>query len=148
MKQTLQRYFTVLMAMLVLVASTGFGVVEHRCIMRGKSLHLAAFEKKDCHGCHEKHAKTPLSNQTSVQKKSCCDDQQRYQHVETSSSVTQYVAKFIKATADAVFHVAVATFKTLTRALVDAFSPSASTSSLSSLLHGRSLLTWIQSFLI
>lgn len=148
MKQTLQRYFTILMAFVVLMASTGFGVVEHRCIMRGKSLHLAALEKKGCHGCHQKHTKAPLSNQTSVQKKGCCDDQQRYAHLETSSSLAQYVAKFLNTIADAVIDTATAVVKSAVQFIKNALSPSASVTTFSSLFHGRSMLSWIHSLLI
>jgi hypothetical protein len=147
MKKTIRSFFTVLMALVVLTASTGFGVIEHHCMMRGKSLHLAALKKENAKGCGQEHSKLPISDKTSFQKQNCCEDQQSYENVDVSSSVTQWVAKIIKVVSDAVIGAFIAVFKAIVAFFVPE-SSSASLSSFSSLLHGRSLLSFVQSFLI
>ena len=147
MKTLFRRSLTLFMAFVVLTASTGFGVIEHHCLMRGKSVHLAALQKEGAKGCQQDHAKTPLSGQTSFQKQDCCDDLQSYENVDVSSSVTQWVAKFLQIVSDAVIGALVAVFK----AIAGVFTPAdnaASVTSFTSLLHGRSLLSFVQSFLI
>jgi hypothetical protein len=147
MKKTIRSFFTVLMAFVVLTASTGFGVIEHHCMMRGKSLHLAALQKANAKGCGQEHSKLPISDKTSFQKQNCCQDQQSYENVDVSSSVTQWIAKIIKIVSDAVIGAFIAVFKAIVALFVPE-SSSVSLSSFSSLLHGRSLLSFVQSFLI
>jgi hypothetical protein len=148
MKTTLRKYFTLLMSFVVLTASTGFGVIEHHCMMRGKSLHLAALQKEGTKGCDQDHPKSPVSDKASFQKQNCCDDDQSYENVDMSSSVTQWIAKILKIVSDAMIGVLIAAFK----AVISLFSsdPDSSTnlSSFSSLFHGRSMLSFVQSFLI
>lgn len=148
MKTTLRNYFTVLMALLILTASTGFGVIEHHCMMRGKSLHLAALQKEGAKGCQQEHSKTPVSDKTSFQKQACCDDDQSYENVDVSSSLAQWVAKILKVVSDAVIGALVAVFKAIILLFSSGTDSSASLSSFSSLFHGRSLLSFVQSFLI
>lgn len=147
MKGFLRKALTLFMAFVVLTASTGFGVVEHHCLMRGKSLHLAALQKEGAQGCQQDSTKVPLSDKASFQKQNCCDDQQSYENVDVSSSVTQWVAKFLQIISDAVIGALTAVFKSI----VALFVPGADStffSSFSSLFHGRSLLSFVQSFLI
>jgi len=135
------------MALVVLISSTGFGVVEHHCIVRGKVIHLAAFEQKDCHGCEHHASLPPLSDKTTVQKKSCCDDQQRYEHIETASSFSQSALKIIKIDADVVVeNKALFPFQILSATV----SPTGKSDvfTFSSFFHGRSLLSWVQVWVI
>lgn len=148
MKATFRKYFTMLMAFVVLTASTGFGVIEHHCMMRGKSLHLAALQKEGVKGCGQEHPKSPVSDKTSFQKQSCCEDDASYENVEVSSSVTQSLAKILKITTDAIIGAFVAVFKAIISLFSSDSDSSAHLSSFSSLFHGRSLLSFVQSFLI
>ncbi|AEI51722.1 HYC_CC_PP family protein [Runella slithyformis] len=147
MRTFLRRSLTLLMALVVLTASMGFGVVEHHCIMRGKSLHLAALQKEGVPGCQQDSAKIPVSDKTSFQKQNCCDDQQSYENVDVSSSVTQWVAKFLQIISDAVIGALTAVFKSIIALFVSGADSSAHFS-FTSLFHGRSLLSFVQSFLI
>jgi len=135
------------MAVVVLTASTGFGVVEHHCLMRGKSLHLAALQKEGAKGCGENHSKTPISGKTSFQKQNCCADVQSYENVDVSSSLSHWVAKILKVATDAVIGALAAVFNSIS-AFVLPKSDSTSLSSFTSLFHGRNLLSFVQSFLI
>ena len=147
MKTTLRNCFTIIMALLILTASTGFGVIEHHCMMRGKSLHLAALQKEGTKGCQQEHTKSPISDKTSFQKQDCCDDEQSYENVEVASSLTQWVAKFLQTVSDALVGAVIAVFKALSE-LFSSNSDSTSVFSFTSLFHGRSLLSFVQSFLI
>jgi hypothetical protein len=148
MKTTLRNYFTILLALLILTASTGFGVIEHHCMMRGKSLHLAALQKEGAKGCQQEHSKSPISYKTSLQKQACCDDDQSYENVDVSSSLAQWVAKILKVASDAVIGAFIAVFKAIISLFSSGADSSAHLSSFSSLFHGRSLLSFVQSFLI
>lgn len=150
MKKAFQKYFTVFMSLVVLSTSTGFGVVEHHCMMRGKQIHLLLLEKDNCHGCEHEHesANTPVSDQTTIQKKSCCNDQQHYQHLDTSSSPIHFVAKFLKVLADSFVVALIDAFKIVLVWLADLDTSFTSTFSFSSLFHGRSMLSWVQVWLI
>lgn len=143
-----RRFLAFFMALVVLTASTGFGVVEHHCILRGKSLYLAAFDKKKCGSCVSiKESETP-AGQTIIKKRTCCEDQQRYENVEVTSSVTQWVAKLLKTTADWAIETFVAVFKVVFEFFLPASVGSSSVYSFTSFFHGRSLLSFVQSFLI
>ncbi len=147
MKTTLRKYFTLFMALVVLTASTGFGVIEHHCMMRGKSLHLAALKKEGTKACEQDTQKVPVSDKTSFQKQDCCDDEQSYENVDVSSSIMHWVAKFLQVISDAFVGAFIAVFKALSELLFP-HSDSSSVFSFSSLHHGRSLLSFVQSFLI
>lgn len=147
MKTTLRNCFTIFMALLILTASTGFGVIEHHCMMRGKSLHLAALQKEGTKGCKQEHSKSPISDKTSFQKQDCCDDEQSYENVEVASSLTQWVAKFLQTVSDALVGAVIAVFKALSE-LLSPNPDSSSVFSFTSLFHGRSLLSFVQSLLI
>jgi hypothetical protein len=147
MKKTLRSYFIFLMAVVVLTANTGFGVIEHHCMMRGKSLHLAALQKEGAKGCQQDQTKHPISEKTSFQKQDCCDDQQSYENVEVASSIMQWVAKFLQVISDAFIGAFIAVFQALSELLFP-HSDSSSIFSFTSLHHGRSLLSFVQSFLI
>lgn len=147
MKVVVRKYLTMLMALVVLTASTGFGVVEHHCMMRGKSLHLAALQKEGVKGCQKNSTKTPVSEKTSFQKQNCCDDIQSYENVDVSSSLMQGVAKILKVATDAVIGALIAVFSAIST-FVSPTPDSASLSSFTSLFHGRTLLSFVQSFLI
>jgi hypothetical protein len=117
-------------------------------MMRGKSLHLAALQKEGAKGCQQEHSKAPVSDKTSFQKQACCDDDQSYENVDVSSSLAQWVAKILKVVSDAVIGALVAVFKAIISLFASGPDSSSSFSSFSSLFHGRSLLSFVQSFLI
>lgn len=147
MKNPLQKYFTLFMACVVLVASTGFGLIEHSCMMRGKSVQLAALSKA-CKGCpvSKKEAtdqKTPV-----IKKTDCCKDDASFEKVDVVSSASQLVAKILKSLADGVFSAVRFTFTRLVEWLAPSSGSSSSAVSFSSLFHGRSMLSFVQTFRI
>jgi len=148
MKLMFRRFLAFFMALVVLTASTGFGVVEHHCILRGKSLHLVALSKQKCGSCATTKESTTPDGQTIIKKRTCCEDQQRYENVEVASSVTQWVAKLLKATTDWVVETFVAVFKVVLEFFLPTSAGSSSVYSFTSLFHGRSMLSFVQSFLI
>ncbi|WP_028668646.1 HYC_CC_PP family protein [Runella zeae] len=147
MKHTFRKYFTIFMALVLLTASTGFGVIEHHCMMRGKSLHLAAINQHPSDSCQHSSRKAAISAQAAIQKQDCCEEVRSYENVEVSSSLIQWIAKFLQVATDAVIGALVAVFQALAELLFPSAS-SALSSSFSSIFHGRSLLVFVQSFLI
>ncbi|TAE30811.1 MAG: hypothetical protein EAZ91_09265 [Cytophagales bacterium] len=150
MKRALFRVVNVLMAVVVLLSSTGFGLVEHSCQMRGKKITRVGMEQLTCVGCPPAAPKASASStKPSVKKTDCCEDEQRYENVDVTSSLSQLMAKFFKTVANAVVSgvtmLVAALFNWLfsTDASVVAHSPNAPPDA-----YGRALLTLVQSFLI
>lgn len=140
------RLFNVFMVFVVLTTSTGFGLVEHTCHIRHKKkVSLVSFEKKSCPACVRKQH--PVSSHQNLKKKSCCQEETRYEHVSYTSSITKLAAKFIKMVVEFTAHF---TYY-LVQLLASAFrSLLASTLGAHAAipLSGRSLLVFVQSFLI
>ena len=149
MKNAIYRSFTVFMACLVLLSSTGFGLVEHHCMMRGKSLQLMAVEAKDaCKSCVKKNVSQAKPHETIVKKADCCKDEQKYQKVDLVSSFSQLIAKLLKSLAEAVVFAVKAVVISIADWLLPASTRQAVVHSFSSLFFGRSMLSFVQSFLI
>ena len=103
MKRSLFRLFNLFMTCVVLLSSTGFGLVEHTCQMRGKkkTLVVAFSENKTQNGCADGKQAQP-AKQTVLKKTDCCQDDQRYENVDVTSSLSQLIAKFVKSIAETV----------------------------------------------
>ncbi|WP_157830241.1 hypothetical protein [Siphonobacter sp. SORGH_AS_0500] len=141
------RLFNVFMVLVVLTTSTGFGLVEHTCHIRHKKkVSLVSFdEKKSCPAClHKQH---PKSSHQSLKKQSCCQEETRYEHVSYTSSITKLAAKFVKMVVEFTAHVAYYLFQVLLNAFRSLLS-SAYDAQAAIPLSGRSLLVFVQSFLI
>jgi hypothetical protein len=156
MKRTLFQLFNLLMTCIVLLSSTGFGLIEHTCLMRGKKVSLAmnpsANDNQSC-PIHRQKAVSPSdhqSYQTPVLKRTdCCQNEQRYENVDFSSSITQLVAKFIKSTTDALLTGVSGLVSWLFTSLVVADTTSTvAVFDSPPLQYGRSLLSFVQSFLL
>ena len=150
MKRALFQFFNLLMACIVLLSSTGFGLVEHSCQMRGKkkTMIVAFRDVKSQATCAADGTPMP-TNEPTIKKTECCQDDQRYENVDTNSSLTQLVAKFVKTVTEAVL-ASVTTllawvvewiFDRETRLSLPAFSSPPS-------LSGRDILTLVRSLLI
>jgi hypothetical protein len=83
-----QRLTTCLMAVIILVTSTGFGVLEHQCILRGKTIsHFKIQEKTSgCSSC--KVNSTKHTKKTTLGRSSCCSHKVSFQNLETSTTYT------------------------------------------------------------
>ncbi len=79
------------LAVLVLLTSTGFGMVEHWCQMRGHTKALLVAQKECPKPCHQTdEGSIPVSNGPIVKKQPCCKTTLSYEHLDVSSFVTDY----------------------------------------------------------
>ena len=153
MKHTLFRYFNLLMACIVLLSSTGIGLIEHTCKMRGKKVSMA-IPRETKPGCPVHSKKTfSVSKSASigpvVKRTDCCKEEQRYENVDFSSSITQLVAKFLKSIADTAEVGMVAVISWLFSDLLPAETGAAAIRvDAPPLPYGRDLLSFVQSFLL
>ncbi|MFN3487595.1 MAG: HYC_CC_PP family protein [Emticicia sp.] len=143
MKKALFRIFNVLMAVVVLLSSTGFGLVEHSCTVRGKQTSL---HKSDGACCNKISQKDTSPQKTTVKKSKCCTEEEKYENVDYSSSASQSVAKIVQNGSDWV-KIAVSKFL---KSIVEEILNNISSKNISSPppLDGRTILIFIQSFLI
>ncbi|MBO9636560.1 MAG: hypothetical protein J7576_00180 [Siphonobacter aquaeclarae] len=147
MRQSLLfRLFNVLMVFVVLASSTGFGLVEHTCHIRGnKKVVLLTENPKGCPVCAP--AKVAAGQKETVKKDKCCEEETRYEHVSYTSSLTKLAAGFVKMVAEAAVSIAFFFFHLIADTL-SALLSSASVSHAAIPLSGRDLLVFVQSFLI
>jgi hypothetical protein len=155
MKNRLHKSITVFIALLVLLSSTGFGFMEHACMMRGKSVKFLSekrengCEKKVESSCCAKRKALNESRGTYFKKTDCCKDSQKFEKVDALATQGSLLIKIMKASAgDLLWSVHSFSF------LVPQWSHAASNTfpekpiSFSSLFHGRSMCSFVQSFLI
>lgn len=149
MKRTLFQLFNVLMACLVLLSSTGFGLVEHSCQMRGKkkTMVVAFSDNSSKAGCADARS-AAAPDQTTVKKSACCQDEQRYENVDVTSSLTQLVAKFIKVVAETILSGVTAVLTWIVDWVFSKSSASVSVFSSPPSPSGRDILTFVQRLLI
>ncbi|MEO6284439.1 MAG: hypothetical protein ABIN80_00790 [Dyadobacter sp.] len=154
MKSNLNRSITVIMAFLVLLSSTGFAFVEHQCMMRGKSVQLVSEKKTDsCEAkvvssCCAKSKQLKDSKRTFLKKTDCCKESQKFEKLDVVSSANQAITKLLKVWGGDFLWTT--TSYTFIRAewTLPSPEPASPDISFSSRLHGRSMLSFIQSFLI
>jgi len=144
------RFFTIIMAMVVLLSSTGFGLVEHSCMMRGKSVAMMAVgdNPKGCHACKPA---TPsefrVSSSLQFKAKACCEESQKHQKIEVVSET----ASAVKVLKGSPLFAALGEYIGSPLRFVDYILPPFLLSSLPPLLlkhYGRTMLLFVQSFLI
>jgi len=142
------------MAVLVLVSSTGFGLIERQCIMRGMSVKFISEKKTDSCGkktvssCCAKSKALRETGRTFFKKMDCCKDQQKFEKVDVVSLVAQMHAKALKMISDGDLW-SVQSFVFLSQEWI--YPPAGSSDdilSFSSLFYGRSMLSFVQTFLI
>lgn len=148
MQRKLFQLFNLLMACTVLVSSTGFGLVERSCQMRGKTMYLN-LKEAEARRCVTDH-KEPgaASGNVMVGKTPCCQDETTYKHVDVKSSLTQSVAKFLKNITHAIGAGVVSVLAWLIEVVFSSASSATVTISSPPLPSGRSLLALIQHLLI
>ena len=154
MKNNLHRSVTILMAFLVLLSSTGFAFTEHQCMMRGKSVQFVSDKKSESckpkvvSSCCAKSKALKEAKGTFLKKTDCCKENQKFEKLDVFSNHAQLFAKWLKTFHDGIF------WKVNSFAFLQSewISPddqeSAPHLSFSSLLHGRSMRCFIQSFVI
>lgn len=151
-KNIFYRYFTMLMAVLVLSSSIGVGLVESQCMMRGKTVGLAFKEKKKgCKLCRSSQkAEIPPARQEApvFKKQHCCIEKQQLKIVDFQVTVVKQLAKQAKDLAGDV------TFRPFDFTFLNSELPDTENTlppavySFSSRYSGRSMLSFVQSFLI
>lgn len=150
MRPLVLKSFAVLMSLLVLLSSTGIGLREHSCQVRGKSVSLSTFGgAKGCKACKVKHTHRVSSfsgTQSYLDKTPCCKEKTTFERVEVVNTVVSAEAVFL-------FSAAVLPpapsflFSFLPKEIQYPFGTLAPLS-FSSRLSGRSLLALVQSYLI
>jgi len=150
MKRTLFQLFNVLMACVVLLSSTGFGLVEHTCQMRGKKKTMVvAFSGARTEAGCSKHMASEPSMEPVIKKTECCQDDQRYENVDVTSSLSQLVAKFVKTVTESVLAGVTAMLAWVIDWVFDRSASVAATfSSDPPSLSGRDILTLVRCMLI
>lgn len=150
MKRVLLRGFHVLMACVVLLSSTGFGLVEHTCQMRGtrKTVVVAFTGARTAPACTA-DAQPIAPNQSVIKKADCCQDNAHYENVDTGSSLSQQIAKLIKAVTETVVAGVITVLAWLADWIFDRGASSSIAASPPALsLSGRAILTLVQRLLI
>lgn len=134
------------MACIVLFSSTGFGLIEHSCQMRGKKVRLVSMEQTACKGCPNQGHTNPTEGPV-IKKTDCCKENSRYENVDFSSSLSQMLAKFIKAVTEAVAVMVTSVIAWLIDWIFDSEAEeSLSLSNAPPLAYGRTLLVIVQNF--
>lgn len=149
MKHALFQLFNLIMTCVVLLTSTGFGLVEHSCQMRGKkkTMLVAFSDVKQQMGCAADGQPMP-PKQTVVSKIDCCQNEGSHQNVDTQSSLSQLVAKFVKTVTETVLTGVVTTIAYLAEWIFDRESSSLLTDDLPPSPSGRVILTLTHSLLL
>ncbi|MEZ0539586.1 HYC_CC_PP family protein [Fibrella arboris] len=147
MKHALLRFLHLFMAVVVLLSSMGFGLVEHSCQLRGKRVYSIHDTKPGCKRCQVRsHApdQTPTVNRTD-----CCKDETRFAKVDITSSLSHQLVKFVNVISDRFGAGPSAVLLTLLNGPFDQHTNVAVAEYASPPpLSGRLLLTFVQSFLI
>lgn len=153
MKKSIYRFTTLFMAMLVLLSSTGFGILEHQCLMKGKSIQLISHQKdgtckiaKASTCCSKAQVSSPTG--TYFKKTVCCKDLQKFENLDTSASLSHFASKALKYVSDGLPWIARSVVFIQSEWNDPAASAHFITHSFSSLLHGRAMLHFIQTWRI
>lgn len=148
MKQTLKQFLAFAMATLVLWAGNGYGVLEHLCEEHGKHQHILSNWVKT--SCEHEHHYEPESHQqphtASGFQTPDSDGQVSFVHfyAETLSKTSVVSATFIP-----LFQVTLSlSFLFPTNSFSSKILVSFPSTSVFRRTFGRSLLVWVQSFLI
>ncbi len=88
-KSFLTRLICCWLAFVVLLSSTGFGMVEHWCQMRGHSKSLLLNQKGCAKPCQADELSVPVSGNPVVKKMPCCKTTISYEHLDVSRFVTE-----------------------------------------------------------
>ncbi len=142
MKQIIRRVFCLYLAIQVLFASTGFAMYEHWCLMKGTKTVSFIHEEKCQKVSHKKSA-----CESSVKRGKCCSDKVSYHKIQTPSAHGSSV-HLVSQPLDLVsiftpIYISSAAWinQTVSFRLPHFYSAAPP-------LHGRSMLIFVQSFLI
>jgi len=153
MKNKLHQTLTIFMVMLVLLSSTGFGFIEHACMMRGKSMQFVGERKSDpakkvVSSCCAKSKSQQEAGKSFFKKTDCCKESARFEKVDVVSAYSHILANFLKILAGGVLWSVKSFIFLISEWTLPSSVLSSPGISFSSLFHGRSMLSFVQSFLI
>ena len=152
MKNKLHQTLTIFMAMLVLLSSTGFGFIEHECMMRGKSVQFVGEKKSDfkktVSSCCAKSKAQQEAGKSFLKKTDCCKESAKFEKVDVVSAYSHILANFLKIIAGGVLWSVKSFVFIISEWTLPSSVRSSDILSFSSLFHGRSMLSFVQSFLI
>jgi hypothetical protein len=147
----LHRYFALFMALVVLISSTGVGLLEHECMVRGKSVELIfKKEKKGCQLCRAPQREVSASSdsrQPVFKKVQCCTESQDLKIVAyqvTLQKDSHYIAFDLNTPSPPPISFGPLTPHELFRSEI--VPPL--TRAFTSLYHGRGMLAFLQRYLI
>lgn len=110
-----QRILCLLLAAFVLFSSFGHGVVEHYCLMKGKSCELLLIGQEGPTGCTD-HTVSPAGPGTYLHKTPCCKDTRHFRCLTPQSQTPDTDSQLSPAAADAGY----GSFEPIVRGLVPA----------------------------
>jgi hypothetical protein len=140
MKKLSTRIFTLFLALLVLFTSSGFGLVEHSCSLRGKKTY-SFISKETCKFCGSH--KPIVSGKASFSKSKCCDEKQIEKKENLTNSISNSASKVIKEAVGLFTKAAVFIISKVTSTILELFTrPNPESNS----FFGKSLLQFISVF--
>jgi hypothetical protein len=140
MKNTARSFFLILLSGLILFTSTGFGLIEHSCSMRGKKTY--SFVSKDmCKVCYKKNKSS--KGKTTIAKSKCCDEKRVENQENISKSIVNLTGKLLKSSAQLVANAFVWVFTTAFEAFVNITQAQKDEPNS---LFGKNLLIFINTF--
>ncbi len=146
MKAALTRFLHVFMAVVVLLSSMGFGLVDHTCQMRGKRTYLIHQHSEAC-----QMRPADIAEQVTgpvIRRTACCVEKARYEKIDIGSSLSHGLTN-INTVAEEFGASFTAAFTTVSGLFVAySASLSAAVCDPSAPPFGRTLLVFVQSFLI
>jgi hypothetical protein len=142
MKQIIRRTFCLYLALQVLFASTGFAMYEHWCLMKGTKTVSFVHEEK----CQKASHKAPRCG-ASFKRSKCCSDKVSYYKIQTPSAdggSVNFVCQHLDLVSifTPIYFPSTAWINQTVSFRLPHFYSAAPP------LHGRSMLIFVQSFLI
>lgn len=134
------------MVAVVLTGSTGFGLVEHTCHFSKKTTVSVGIADRPL-SCCRVEAGCPAAPHEHFRKAPCCTETTHYENVDVSASLTGSAAKVGKLAVEALTEAVVYTAMVLVQAVL-AFITDSPHEQAAVPLSGRSLLAFVQSFLL
>ena len=143
MKAIIRKMFCYLLAGLVFVSSTGFGLVEHSCLMSGKEKVAVSEGQSCCSAKKSTKGHSCQSRQASLEQDACCTEETQHSKVDVSTSLVQVMSDLLASLWVAV----VSIFSFIFNSLIETVTASLHVSH-SPPRSGRSLLIFLHTFLI
>ena len=143
MKAIVRKVFCYLLAGLVFVSSTGFGLVEHSCLMSGKKKVVLSEDSSCCSAKKSTKGLSCQSQSASLEQDECCTEVTQHARVDVSTSLVQAMSDLLASLCIAVISI----FSFLFNSIIEAVTASVHVSH-SPPRSGRALLIFLHTLLI